>query len=92
MKSDGKTETETVRTQHSRTIDMSQIVFCVCLIVCSSYDNDHDHRIALQLRDLRLCLLQVFCMHGGLSPSIDTLDHIRALDRIQEAPYEVSQW
>ncbi|PVD37859.1 hypothetical protein C0Q70_00461 [Pomacea canaliculata] len=29
---------------------------------------------------------QIFCLHGGLSPSIDTLDHIRALDRIQEAP------
>jgi len=28
-------------------------------------------------------------LHGGLSPSIDTLDHIRALDRIQEVPHEV---
>jgi serine/threonine-protein phosphatase 2A catalytic subunit len=27
---------------------------------------------------------QVFCLHGGLSPSIETLDHIRALDRFQE--------
>jgi serine/threonine-protein phosphatase 2A catalytic subunit len=32
--------------------------------------------------------LQIFCLHGGLSPSIDTLDHIRALDRIQEVPHE----
>lgn len=32
---------------------------------------------------------QIFCLHGGLSPSIDTLDHIRALDRIQEVPHEV---
>lgn len=31
---------------------------------------------------------KVFCLHGGLSPSIDTLDHIRAIDRIQEAPTE----
>ncbi|KAK7112195.1 hypothetical protein V1264_011684 [Littorina saxatilis] len=31
---------------------------------------------------------KVFCMHGGLSPSIDTIDHIKTLDRIQEAPYE----
>jgi hypothetical protein len=30
------------------------------------------------------CLGQIFCLHGGLSPSIDTLDHIRALDRLQE--------
>ncbi|KAL3198544.1 hypothetical protein MRX96_014360 [Rhipicephalus microplus] len=29
---------------------------------------------------------QIFCLHGGLSPSIDTLDHIRALDRLQEVP------
>lgn len=27
---------------------------------------------------------QIFCLHGGLSPSIDTLDHIRQLDRVQE--------
>ena len=27
---------------------------------------------------------QIFCLHGGLSPSIDTLDHIRMLDRVQE--------
>ncbi|CAF2938420.1 unnamed protein product [Rotaria sp. Silwood2] len=31
---------------------------------------------------------QVFCLHGGLSPSIDTLDHIRDLDRVQEVPCE----
>lgn len=31
---------------------------------------------------------QIFCLHGGLSPSIDTLDQIRSLDRIQEIPHE----
>ncbi|CAI9768032.1 unnamed protein product [Fraxinus pennsylvanica] len=31
---------------------------------------------------------QVFCLHGGLSPSLDTLDNIRALERIQEVPHE----
>ncbi|KAG1569207.1 hypothetical protein G6F50_006590 [Rhizopus delemar] len=31
---------------------------------------------------------QIFCLHGGLSPSIDTLDQIRSLDRIQEVPHE----
>lgn len=31
---------------------------------------------------------KIFCLHGGLSPSIDTLDHIRSIDRIQEVPHE----
>ncbi|KAK3738084.1 hypothetical protein RRG08_064986 [Elysia crispata] len=31
---------------------------------------------------------KIMCLHGGLSPSIDSLDHIRTLDRIQEVPHE----
>lgn len=31
---------------------------------------------------------QIFCLHGGLSPQIDSLDHIMALDRVQEVPHE----
>lgn len=31
---------------------------------------------------------KIFCPHAGLSPSIDSLDHVRKLDRIQEVPHE----
>lgn len=31
---------------------------------------------------------EVFCLHGGLSPSIDTLDVVRALDRKIEVPHD----
>ena len=31
---------------------------------------------------------QIFCPHGGLSPSLDTLEHVRELDRNQEVPHE----
>ncbi|KAK8810688.1 hypothetical protein WA158_007263 [Blastocystis sp. Blastoise] len=32
----------------------------------------------------------IFSLHGGLSPSIDTLDKIRELDRVQEIPHDGS--
>ena len=30
----------------------------------------------------------VFCVHGGLSPDVETIDEIRVLDRKQEVPHE----
>ncbi|KAH1236793.1 Serine/threonine-protein phosphatase PP2A catalytic subunit [Glycine max] len=40
-----------------------------------------------------MCILslvesEIFCLHGGLSPSIETLDNIRNFDRVQEVPHE----
>lgn len=37
------------------------------------------------------CVLQIFCLHGGLSPTLDTLDHVRGLDRVQEVRDSTSQ-
>ena len=31
---------------------------------------------------------EIFCLHGGLSPSIENLDGVRSLDRVQEVPHE----
>eukprot|EP00347_Sterkiella_histriomuscorum_P005119 403357821 len=31
---------------------------------------------------------KIFCLHGGLSPSLDSLDQIKGLDRVQEVPHE----
>lgn len=31
---------------------------------------------------------EVFCVHGGLSPTIDTLDKVMLIDRKQEVPHD----
>jgi len=33
---------------------------------------------------------KIFCIHGGLSPTIDTIDEIRNIDRKQEVPHDGS--
>ena len=33
---------------------------------------------------------RIFCVHGGLSPSLNTLDQIRTIDRKQEVPHDGS--
>jgi serine/threonine-protein phosphatase 2A catalytic subunit len=35
---------------------------------------------------------QIFCLHGGISPALDSLDHIRELNRIQEVPIQGSMF
>eukprot|EP00967_Tisochrysis_lutea_P122453 scaffold202642_cov39-Tisochrysis_lutea.AAC.3 len=35
-----------------------------------------------------MCGEKIFCVHGGLSPSINTLDQIRVIDRKQEVPHD----
>ena len=31
---------------------------------------------------------KIFCVHGGLSPSIQTIDQIRVINRKQEVPHD----
>jgi diadenosine tetraphosphatase ApaH/serine/threonine PP2A family protein phosphatase len=44
--------------------------------------------LAASYADLRVCASCLLSLHGGLSPSIDTLAHIMEQDRVQEVPHE----
>lgn len=56
------------------------------------YGNANVWKLFTDLFDfLPLCALvesQILCMHGGLSPGLDSLDDIKHLDRFQEVPHE----
>jgi diadenosine tetraphosphatase ApaH/serine/threonine PP2A family protein phosphatase len=49
---------------------------------------DRSSPLSFLFRDFHQVESEIFCLHGGLSPSIDSLDHIRDLDRVQEVPHE----
>ncbi|KAK7281437.1 hypothetical protein RIF29_09426 [Crotalaria pallida] len=62
----------------------------VCLLVW--YGSANVWKIFTDLFDFfpltALVESEIFCLHGGLSPSIETLDDIRNFDRVQEVPHE----
>jgi len=59
---------------------------------CRKYGNSNVWKALTELFDYLPLTAVVensfFCLHGGLSPSIETLDNIRSLKRIQEVPHE----
>lgn len=63
---------------------ISRLLLTVCVIDRWKYFTDLFDFLPLTA----LIEKQIFCLHGGLSPSIDTLDHIMNLDRVQEVPHE----
>ncbi|RVW93666.1 Serine/threonine-protein phosphatase PP2A-4 catalytic subunit [Vitis vinifera] len=62
------------------------------VLSCSKYGNANVWKIFTDLFDYfpltALVESEIFCLHGGLSPSIETLDNIRNFDRVQEVPHE----
>ena len=78
---------------------MSGNILPICLITCPWQHLWMDKFFAfMEVKYLKFSISRSFFLSNfqfhekklftGLSPSIDTLDHIRALDRLQEVPHE----
>lgn len=60
--------------------------------ICRKYGNANPWKLFTDIFDcLPIAALvdgRIFCVHGGLSPEIKTLDQIRTIDRKQEIPMD----
>ena len=84
---------------HARRIDVSCVMvlsLCVCGVSgCYKYNMTLYDSIMSSFDSLPIAAIinkAFFCVHGGLSPDITTLDEVRALDRFQEIPREGPMW
>lgn len=64
------------------------IIFCCCFCFFSVNVWRYCTEIFDYLSLSALIEDKMLCVHGGLSPSINTLDQIRVLDRKQEVPHD----
>lgn len=80
-----------IRGNHeSRQITQSYGFYTEC---CKKYgENSKVWKYFTDLFDyLVLCCIidnEIFCVHGGLSPNVQTIDQIRIIDRIREIPHD----